>query len=59
MADYLKYCKFGELDFEDSFFDSLKKDYPKFTKWFEKKVADQEKAYVHYNKKEVYRDFCI
>ncbi len=25
MADYLKYCKFGELDFEDSFFDSLKK----------------------------------
>nr|DAL05578.1 MAG TPA: helix-turn-helix domain-containing protein [Caudoviricetes sp.] len=51
MADYLKYCKFGELDFEDSFFDSLKKDYPRFTKWFEKKVADQEKAYVHYNKK--------
>ena len=25
MADYLKYCEFGQLNFEDSFFDSLKK----------------------------------
>lgn len=50
MADYLKYCEFGMLDFEDTFFDSLKRDYPGFIKWFRKKADKKEKAYVHYNK---------
>lgn len=50
MADYLKYCKFGDLNLEDSFFDSLKKDYPGFATWFDGKAENQEHAYVHYNK---------
>jgi predicted nucleic acid-binding protein len=35
---------FGELDLADTFFDSLKEDYPAFENWFNKKA--NEKAYV-------------
>lgn len=40
---------FGDLDFSDDFFDSLKEDYPGFDKWFKRKA--NEKAYVTINKK--------
>lgn len=36
--------KFGELDLNDPFFDTLKEDYPEFSDWFYKK--NQEEAYV-------------
>lgn len=36
--------KFGELDINDPFFDSLKDDYPEFSKWFVKKSGSD--AYV-------------
>jgi predicted nucleic acid-binding protein len=38
---------FGELDLNDSFFDSLKEDYPGFIQWFNSKA--NEKAYVTIN----------
>lgn len=39
---------FGNIDLSDSFFDSLKEDYPGFERWFNKKA--EEKAYITYNK---------
>lgn len=50
MADYLRYCKFEELNFDDVFFDSLKNSYPNFLTWVANKVKKKEHAYVHYNK---------
>lgn len=38
---------FGNIDLSDSFFDSLKEDYPDFSKWFNRKA--EEKAYITYN----------
>lgn len=38
---------FGNIDLRDTFFDSLKEDYPEFSKWFNKKA--NEKAYITYN----------
>ena len=42
--------KFGTLDINDSFFDSLKKDYPEFTSWYEKKKQDDVYCYKEKNK---------
>ncbi|MCL1972388.1 MAG: hypothetical protein FWG57_05300 [Endomicrobia bacterium] len=39
---------FGNIDIKDTFFDSLRSDYPGFNKWFNKK--SEEKAYITYNK---------
>lgn len=39
---------FGNISIDDSFFDSLKEDYPGFEKWFNRKAED--KAYITYNK---------
>ena len=39
---------FGNISLDDSFFDSLKNDYPEFEVWFNKKA--EEKAYITYNK---------
>ena len=39
--------KFGEIDINDKFFDSLKEDYSVFTEWFEKK--ENNNAFVQYN----------
>jgi len=38
---------FGEINLNDSFFDSLKEDYQGFARWFNKKA--DEKAYITYN----------
>lgn len=40
---------FGNIDINDSFFDTLKEDYHNFSSWFNKK--SDEKAYVSYNNK--------
>jgi len=38
---------FKNCEPNDSFFESLKNDYPGFEAWFQKKSDNQEKAYVH------------
>lgn len=43
----MSYKAFSEINIDDSFFDSLKGDYPCFLTWFQKK-RDQN-AYVQYN----------
>ena len=44
--------KFGNIDLNDSFFDTLKEDYPGFDDWFRGK--NQEEAYVFKNNNEVH-----
>ncbi|NIZ19525.1 hypothetical protein [Entomospira culicis] len=44
------FIPFSEIDLNDPFFDSLRKDYLDFEQWFTKKSkAPQEKAFVTYN----------
>lgn len=55
----MKYCEyqvlnidkvsFSELDINDDFFDSLRKDYTEFNVWFNKKQRNNEYAYVYKN----------
>lgn len=45
----LKYQHFNDINLNDCFFESLKKDYKEFSSWFMKKAQQQEKAYVFYN----------
>ena len=42
--DVIKYVKFSEIDLSNSFFDSLKEDYPGFEDWFVRKSG--ESAYI-------------
>lgn len=51
MKDSIVSKKFGEIDLNDSFFDSLKEDYLDFANWFERKVVENEEAFVLYNDK--------
>lgn len=44
--------QFGNIDINDSFFDSLKEDYPEFSDWFASK--NQEEAYVFRQKNKVH-----
>lgn len=46
MEKVLETKKFSSVNLEDSFFDSLRKDYPDFNKWFAKKK--DETAFVQY-----------
>lgn len=48
MGKNLEYATFAQINLNDLFFDSLKKDYAGFDEWFCKKSA--EYAYVHYDK---------
>ncbi|EMJ4786358.1 GNAT family N-acetyltransferase [Klebsiella oxytoca] len=43
----LEYRKFRDVNLSDTFFDSLKEDYPEFEDWFVRK--GNEKAYVSFN----------
>ena len=68
---FISYKYLHELDINDDFFDSLKKDYAGFEEWFKKKQSDEAQAYVtefdgHLtsflmlkveDKKEKYKDF--
>lgn len=47
MTDRFKYVPFGDCDLSDSFFDTLKQDYPEFPEWFKRKAAIGEKAYIY------------
>jgi len=42
----LTYEKFGNIDITDSFFDTLKADYPEFPGWYEKKAKAGAEAFV-------------
>ncbi|MFZ3171816.1 MAG: hypothetical protein WA118_07545 [Carboxydocellales bacterium] len=46
MAGKFKWGKFSECDINDTFFDSLKEDYPEFEDWFRKKAAEDKEAFV-------------
>ena len=41
--------KFSSINLEDSFFDSLKEDYPGFKDWFARKSAQGEEAIIQYD----------
>lgn len=42
-----------DIDVNDPFFDSLKTDYPDYTKWFAKKKKQRANAYVTVNKRHI------
>lgn len=48
MDETISLKRFAEIDLNDTFFDSLKEDYPGFEAWFQKKSQDNSKAYVQY-----------
>ena len=48
MQNDLKYEKFVNINLQDSFFNSLKSDYPGFDKWYVSKQDKGEYAYVKY-----------
>lgn len=43
----MKSIYFKDINLNDSFFDSLKEDYPNFSEWFKKK--GEEQAFIHTN----------
>lgn len=49
MAGKFEWHKFSEVDLDDCFFDSLKKDYKEFPDWFKKKSAAGENALVFHD----------
>lgn len=51
----IKLIPFKKVNLDDSFFDSLKLDYPGFEKWFNKKASNDENAFVLYNKKQKHK----
>lgn len=44
---------FADIDLNDTFFNSLKEDYPQFETWFKKKSSSGAKAYVQYTDKKL------
>lgn len=48
----VKKIKFGDLNVDDVFFDTLKEDYPEFVDWFYEK--NQEEAYAFKRKNEIH-----
>lgn len=46
MLSKFKSCKFSNCNLDDSFFDSLKNDYAEFPIWFQKKINQDESAFV-------------
>ena len=40
MSNRFEYVEFTECDVNDSFFDSLKMDYPEFESWFQRKSKE-------------------
>lgn len=47
MAGAYKWRKLSELDINDSFFDSLKEDYPEFEEWYNKKANEGKQAFAY------------
>ena len=46
MSEQFLYSYFREIDINDRFFDSLKRDYLEFEDWFNKKSRNNEKAFI-------------
>lgn len=46
MSNLIQLLPFSRIDLDDPFFDTLKSDYPGFDKWYAKKAASGDKAYV-------------
>ena len=46
MAGRFQFQKFAEIDLDDTFFDSLKTDYPEFPVWYQKKSDERATALV-------------
>lgn len=51
MAGKFNWEKFSKVDLDDSFFDSLKVDYPEFVEWFTKKKREGKNALVYIDDK--------
>lgn len=49
----IEYKKFGEINLQDSFFDSLRQDYQGFDEWYNKKALQEEKTYVLYEQNQL------
>ena len=43
---YIEIKKFADIDLNDPFFDSLKKDYTNFSEWFNRKAMEKENAFI-------------
>jgi len=43
---YIETKKFSEIDLNDKFFDSLKKDYKEFEDWYNKKIRENADAFI-------------
>ena len=48
MNETITLKRFADIDLNDTFFDTLKNDYPDFEVWFQKKSEGNSKAYVQY-----------
>ena len=48
MNDTITLKRFADIDLNDTFFNTLKEDYPGFEAWFQKKSENNSKAYVQY-----------
>ena len=46
MAGMFKRSKFSDCSLSDPFFETLKNDYPEFTKWFGRKALEGEEAFI-------------
>lgn len=57
MAKNMEIRKFSSINLDDTFFDSLKNDYPGFADWYERKRNAGEEAFVQYDDKEHLQGF--
>jgi hypothetical protein len=46
MNNLLEFKPFADINLKDSFFDSLRQDYPQFDEWFLKKTTEKKSAFV-------------
>lgn len=48
MSQIFQYKYLTDIDLEDPFFDSLRKDYDGFNVWYKRKESEKRKAFVLY-----------
>ena len=48
MSQIFQYKYLTDIDLEDPFFDSLRKDYDGFNAWYKRKESEKRKAFVLY-----------
>lgn len=58
MNEIITLKRFADIDLNDTFFNSLKEDYPGFDAWFEKKSKDNMKHMCNIQTI-TYKHFCI